>query len=196
MGKVAATMPRLRCKVAVIGDATVGKTALVTMFRNASAYPKNYQMTVGAEFHQLEVNVPETDPPVVVELYLFDCAGQEMFKPMAAHHWTDTSMVILVYDVTSVSSFESLAGWVEQFKTVCPRVPGRPMTGCVVANKIDLGERIAVPRESGERFAQEHDLEFFDTSCAENIKVDIPFMYVASKFKELYDEKLAEFSTL
>ena len=61
-------MPRLRCKVAVVGeqiyvslnsptpfcsldsalaaagDATVGKTALVTMFRNASAYPKNYQM--------------------------------------------------------------------------------------------------------------------------------------------------------
>lgn len=186
-------MPRLRCKVAVIGDATVGKTALVTMFRNASAYPKNYHMTVGAEFHQLEVNVPDTDPPVVVELYLFDTSGQEMFRPMAAKHWENASMIILVYDVTNPTSFQNLETWIQHYKTVCP---GRLLTGCVVANKIDLSERITVPRESGESFAREHDLEFFDTSAQENIKVDIPFMYVASRFKDMYEEKVNDFSSI
>merc|ERR1712178_25431 len=187
------TMPMLRCKVAVIGDATVGKTALVTMFRNSSSFPRNYQMTVGAEFHQLEVNVPDTDPAVVVELYLFDTAGQEMFKKMAQDHWAGSAMVIFVYDVTNPTSFENLDAWYEAYKQICP---GRQVTGCVVANKIDLSERIQVPRESGEQFAQEHDLEFFDASAQENIKVDIPFLYVASRFKDLYDEKLNEFSSL
>lgn len=102
-------------------------------------------------------------------------------------------MVILVYDVTNPTSFESLDSWFELYKSVCP---GRQVTGCVVANKIDLSERIQVPRESGEQFAQEHDLEFFDASAQENIKVDIPFMYVASRFKDLYDEKLNEFGNV
>jgi len=186
-------MPRLRCKVAVIGDATVGKTALVTMFRNASAYPKNYQMTLGVDFSQLEVNVPETDPPICVELYIFDTAGQEIFRPMAAQHWHNAAVVIMVYDVTNKASFDNLEGWIEDFKK---ENPNRQLCGCVVANKIDLSERICVPRESGEGFARKHDLEFFDTSAQENIKVDIPFMYVASRFKDMYEEKLNDFTTL
>jgi len=102
-------------------------------------------------------------------------------------------MVILVYDVTNPASFQNLESWIQHYKTVCP---GRPLTGCVVANKIDLSERITVPRESGESFAREHDLEFFDTSAQENIKVDIPFMYVASRFKDMYEEKVNDFSSI
>merc|ERR1711934_784849 len=150
-------------------------------------------MTVGCEFHQLEVIVPDTDPEVVVELYVYDTAGNEMFRPMAAQYWENASMVIMVYDVTNPASFENLEMWAQHFKTVCP---GKQMIGCVVANKIDLSERIVVPRESGEAFAREHDLEFFDVSCAQNIKVDIPFMYVANRFKELYDEAIQNFTTL
>jgi len=187
-------MVHLRCKVSVIGDATVGKTALVTMFKNANPFPKNYAMTVGADFHELVVNIPDTDPPVVVELYLFDTAGQEMFKPMAAQHWQNSSMVIMVYDVTNPTSFESLETWVQSYRAVCPS--GETLRGCVVANKIDLEDRIAVPRESGEDFARAHGLEFFDASAAKNIKVDIPFHYVASRFKDLYEERLLDFANL
>jgi len=102
-------------------------------------------------------------------------------------------MVIMVYDVTNPASFENLEMWAQHFKTVCP---GKQMIGCVVANKIDLSERIVVPRESGEAFAREHDLEFFDASAQDNIKVDIPFMYIASRFKDMYEEKLNEFSSV
>merc|ERR1712227_524953 len=96
-------------------------------------------------------------------------------------------MIILVYDVTNQDSFDNLQGWLQEYKQMCP---GRPVTGCVVANKIDLTERITVPRESGENFAREHDLEFFTTSAQENNGVDIPFMYVASRFKDMNEEKV------
>ena len=140
-----------------------------------------------------QVVVPDTDPQVVVELYLFDTSGQDMFRPMAARHWENASMLILVYDVTSPSSFENLEQWVQHFKTVNP---GRPLCGCVVANKIDLSERIVVPREHGETFAREHELEFFDASAQDNVKVDIPFMYVASRFKDMYEERLNDFASV
>jgi transport family protein 27 len=39
----------LRCKVAVVGDACVGKTALVECF-HSNNYPKNYLMTSWVNF--------------------------------------------------------------------------------------------------------------------------------------------------
>ena len=41
----------LRCKVVVVGDSTVGKSALVQMFHSGdSTYPRNYVMTTWVDF--------------------------------------------------------------------------------------------------------------------------------------------------
>ena len=41
----------LRCKLVILGDACVGKTALTQVFNSGgSTYPKNYLMTTAAEF--------------------------------------------------------------------------------------------------------------------------------------------------
>lgn len=49
----------LRCKLVVIGDACVGKTALTQVFHSGgSTYPKNYLMTTGAEFCVKQVPLP------------------------------------------------------------------------------------------------------------------------------------------
>lgn len=69
----------LRCKVVVVGDACCGKTALTQVFCSGGAtYPKNYMMTVGAELSVRQVPIPDTS--AVVELFLFDCAGQSVFN--------------------------------------------------------------------------------------------------------------------
>ena len=85
----------LRCKCVVVGDACVGKTALTQVFHSGgSTYPKNYVMvnvhdtktnivliiiqTIGAEFCVKQVPIPDTN--AIVELYVFDCAGQSIFN--------------------------------------------------------------------------------------------------------------------
>lgn len=69
----------LRCKVVLVGDACCGKTALTQVFCSGGAtYPKNYLMTVGAELSVKQVPIPNTS--TVVELFLFDCAGQSVFN--------------------------------------------------------------------------------------------------------------------
>merc|ERR1711934_861918 len=161
--------------------------------RGGTDFKKSYQMTIGAEISFQEVVVPESQPPCTVELFLYDTSGQEMYKPIAAKHWDGASMILLVYDVTNPASFHNLENWVEMFTSVNP---GRPMRGAVVANKTDLDERASVPASSGEAFAQRHDLEFFQTSAKNNTNVDIPFMYLASQFKEIYEEQLHEFSSM
>ena len=71
----------LRCKVVIVGDASVGKTALAQVFHSGGpTFPKNYMMTVGAEFLTKQVPIPNTN--AVVELYIFDCAGQSIFNQL------------------------------------------------------------------------------------------------------------------
>ena len=61
-----------------MGDACVGKTALVNVFRSGGRnYPNNYVMTNIAEVAVKAV--PIKDQNTNVELYLFDCAGQSIF---------------------------------------------------------------------------------------------------------------------
>ena len=69
-------MLNLRCKVVIVGDTAVGKSALTQMFHSGGQrFPKNYFMTIGVDFCVKVVNIPDTD--TAVELYLFDTAGQE-----------------------------------------------------------------------------------------------------------------------
>ena len=71
----------LRCKIVIVGDAGVGKTALTQVFHSGGpTFPKNYMMTVGAEFLSKQVPIPNTN--AVVELYIFDCAGQSIFNQL------------------------------------------------------------------------------------------------------------------
>jgi transport family protein 27 len=92
--------------VAIVGDATVGKTALLQVLKsNGHEYPKNYVMvrlqlascellvasihphdgvcssqTSDVELSTKSIAIPDTN--VVVELYLFDCAGQSIFNQL------------------------------------------------------------------------------------------------------------------
>jgi len=103
-------MPTLRCKVLILGNATVGKSALTQMFHSDNThYPKNYVMTIGVEFSVKAVHIPDTN--YVVELYLFDCAGQDIYQSLIPKYMEEVSMIALVYDVTQQLSFDACSTW-------------------------------------------------------------------------------------
>ena len=104
------TILMLRCKVVVVGDATVGKSALISMFHSGGAsYPKQYVMTSWVDFRVKQVDIPDTS--TAVELYLFDCAGDPVrsprFEVLRCLHFIQTTRVHLT--MTWVVSFSSLS---------------------------------------------------------------------------------------
>lgn len=106
------TIVILRCKVVIIGDACVGKSALTQVFQSGgSTYPKNYLMTIGAEFSVKQVPIPETN--YIVELYLYDCAGQTIFNQldMNSKYYEDAASILLAYSVASKESLQSCTKW-------------------------------------------------------------------------------------
>eukprot|EP00002_Diphylleia_rotans_P034964 TRINITY_DN7579_c0_g2_i1.p1 TRINITY_DN7579_c0_g2~~TRINITY_DN7579_c0_g2_i1.p1 ORF type:complete len:188 (+),score=48.80 TRINITY_DN7579_c0_g2_i1:64-627(+) len=185
-------MPTLRCKLVVIGDPGVGKTALVQMFHSDGAhYPKNYVMTVGTDFCVKVVNIPDTN--AVVELYIFDNAGQSFYQELVQQYWEGTSMVALVFDVTKPETFEDCEKWI---RLIREKLPERELPGVLIGNKVELRDESCITTEKAREFAGNWGLEYFECSAAKGLDVDIPFHFVAATFHRLYLEKTEAISRL
>ena len=178
----------LRCKVVVVGDSTVGKSALIQMFHSGgSSFPKQYLMTAWVDFRVKVVPIQGTNTNV--ELYLFDCGGQSIFNQIEANNvqYDNASFFMLVYDVTSQSSFESCGKWLQ----MVTKGRNRAIPGVLIANKIDLAavDRRVVSKEKGMEFAQANGLTYFETSALDAQYLD-PFSYVADTFAAKYEDTL------
>ena len=66
------------------------------------------------------------------------------------------------------------------------------MPGVLVANKCDLQSsgRQAVDSDEGRQFAQQHDLQFFETSAMRGIDVEKPFNALADMFHKKYENSV------
>ncbi len=95
---------------------------------------------------------------------------------------------MLVYDVTNPDTFHLLRQWLEGIKQ---QNPGRPLMGVVVANKIDLENRVAVGPQDGLAFSKSIGFEFFEVSTLQGRNIDEPFKALAEMFFRRYQEKAA-----
>lgn len=180
----------LRSKTLIVGDACVGKTALTQMFyTSGSNYPKSYMMTVGAEFCVKTVKIP--DRATEVELYMFDCGGQSILnqREWGTKYWQNATNIALVYDVTNRESFQSCTKWLQRVQEAL----GRPLTGVLIANKVDTREsgRAVVEESDGRALAKTLGLEYFETSAETSSEVDAPFHYIANLFHSKYEDAVS-----
>jgi intraflagellar transport protein 27 len=186
----------LRCKLVIVGDATVGKTALSQVYTSGgSTYPKNYLMTVGSEFSVKQVPIPDTN--IVVEFFIFDCAGASIFNQLEMNnkYYENVSAVMVVYDITSSESLHSCSKWLSAVRATRP--VGPPLPGVMVGNKCEFRDgsidtRSEVTKDDATKIAHELGVGYYETSAATNTGVDAPFLYIAREFHRRYEDTLAK----
>lgn len=121
-------------KVLLIGDSGVGKSSLLMRFAQ-DTFDEDISATIGIDFR---VKAMTLDDGSTVNLQIWDTAGQERFRTLTSSYYRNAQAVILVYDVTSASSFESVTGhWLEEARSFCGGDPAA-VTYMLVANKIDM----------------------------------------------------------
>lgn len=183
----------LRCKVAVVGDAAVGKSSLISMFTSKGLkFPKTYLMTSGVEVVVAKATIPDTT--AAVEMFLLDTAGNDLYKEQISQYWNGVYYALLVYDVTSMDSFESCKAWYELLKSARPDRE-RPLRAVLVGTKTDLPpQRHQVRAELASDWATNNGLDFFQVSAAPPAQnVDAPFLALAQAFQRNYEERAAAF---
>ena len=99
------------------------------------------------------------------------------------HYYRNVHAVLLVYDVTSLASFESIPLWIQE----CRRQSvGALVPFVIVGNKCDLEELQEVFTSTAQRLADSYNFPLFVTSAkdaAEKENVDAIFLTLAYRLK-------------
>ena len=160
-------------KIAIIGNQHVGKTTILSRYKYETT-DDSYAPTVGIDF--LTKNVYLEDK--TIRLIMWDTAGQERFKSLIPSYLKNANCVILTYDITDKSSFTSLSKWLSDVKDNV--VEGTFLILC--GNKIDLNNKRIVPKEEGEKFAQDNNIAYAETSATTGEGINELFNTIISNF--------------
>ncbi|KZC09647.1 Ras-related protein Rab-26 [Dufourea novaeangliae] len=162
-------------KVMLLGDSGVGKTCLLTRFRDGRFLSGNYITTVGIDFRNKVVVVDDTS----VKLQIWDTAGQERFRSVTHAYYRDAHALLLLYDVTNKTSYDNIRAWLSEIREHA----NEDVVIMLLGNKSDCGTERVVKREDGERLAQEYKVPFMETSAKTGLNVELAFLAVARDLK-------------
>ncbi len=155
-------------KFVLIGESGTGKSSIMTRYSNGT-FDSGYVSTIGVDFSISMVTVRGK----TVKVQVWDTAGQERFANITTSYYRGAHCIVIVYDVTSRSSFQALPAWMARIRDHAPDVPHI----MVVGNKSDLGLGAgrAVRADEGREFAGVHGAHFLETSALSNTNVSAVF---------------------
>eukprot|EP01112_Ceratiomyxa_fruticulosa_P022870 TRINITY_DN8518_c0_g1_i1.p1 TRINITY_DN8518_c0_g1~~TRINITY_DN8518_c0_g1_i1.p1 ORF type:complete len:232 (+),score=40.02 TRINITY_DN8518_c0_g1_i1:72-698(+) len=158
-------------KLVFLGDQSVGKTSIITRFMY-DTFDSTYQATIGIDFLCKTMYLEDR----TVRLQLWDTAGQERFRSLIPSYIRDSSVAIIVYDITNRNSFINTSKWIEDVRSE----RGNDVIMMLVGNKTDLADKRQVSIEEGEAKAKESELMFIETSAKAGFNIKALFRKVAS----------------
>lgn len=158
-------------KLVVVGNANCGKTSLINRYIS-DTFSSQMSCTIGIEFVHKELN-DET------RLVIWDTAGQERFQSVGSALFRGADVVMFVYDVSIIDSFNGLENWYRQYLTHGDQNAIKILIG----NKIDL-EHI-VKSEDAKSWAVGHDMVYEEASAKSSKGVRAAFSTVISQLNKL-----------
>ncbi|XP_062525536.1 replication factor C (activator 1) 5 isoform X1 [Bombyx mori] len=161
-------------KITVVGEPATGKTSLCTRYLGSNAsYTGGTQ---GAEV--MAGQCLGLRPPV--PLQLCDVAGNAIHTKMLANYLYASDIILFVYDLTNLQSFEKLKLWVSTIKNIIESETKKPLLA-LFGNKSDLEHQRAVRISCVQKFASEHLLENFKGSARTGDMVNTLFTTLVSR---------------
>ncbi|KAG0169406.1 Ras- protein Rab6 [Apophysomyces sp. BC1015] len=166
-------------KLVFLGEQSVGKTSLITRFMY-DTFDNTYQATIGIDFLSKTMYLEDR----TVRLQLWDTAGQERFRSLIPSYIRDSSVAVVVYDITHRNSFINTSKWIDDVRAE----RGNEVIIVLVGNKTDLNEKRQVTPEEGEAKAKEHNVMFIETSAKAGHNVKLLFKRIAQALPGIDDE--------
>ncbi|XP_074133633.1 ras-related protein Rab-41 [Sminthopsis crassicaudata] len=158
-------------KMVFLGEQSVGKTSLITRFVYDS-FDNNYQATIGIDFLSKTMYLEDRS----IRLQLWDTAGQERFRSLIPSYIRDSTVAVIVYDITNINTFYQTTRWIRDVRTE----RGGDIIIMLVGNKNDLGHKREVSSEEGKQKAKDLNVMFIETSAKTGYNVKQLFRRVAS----------------
>ncbi|MCJ1333340.1 Ras- protein Rab-6B [Thelotrema lepadinum] len=197
-GAAAYSNPLKKFKLVFLGEQSVGKTSLITRFMYDS-FDNMYQATIGIDFlSKVGPNLLRAAPSYhtgwyadtmyledrTVRLQLWDTAGQERFRSLIPSYIRDSSVAVVVYDISSLKSFQNTRKWVDDVRGE----RGNDVIIVLVGNKTDLNDKREVTTQQGEEEAKRCGALFVETSAKVGANVKGLFRKIAQALPGMENE--------
>ena len=173
-------IPRSKYKLVFLGDESVGKTSIITRFMY-DHFDDTYQATIGIDFLSKTMYLEDR----VLRLQLWDTAGQERFRSLIPSYIRDSSVAIVVYDITNKTSFLNTHKWIEDVR----EERGDDVVIMLVGNKIDLNDHRQVTKNEGEEKSNQLGVMFMETSAKSGDNIKSLFRKVATNLPGMDDQQ-------
>ncbi|XP_045497865.1 ras-related protein Rab-28-like [Colias croceus] len=155
-------------KITVLGEPSTGKTSLCNRYLGGSG-------TAPTSTHGAEVTAGQClGLRPAVPLQLCDVAGNSLATSMLTNYLYASDIIIFVYDLTNLQSFERLDEWISKVQEIYKNETKKPCMA-LFGNKSDLEHQRAVRLSCVQKFATKYGLESFKGSARTGELVNIAF---------------------
>ena len=161
--------------IMTLGISSVGKTSFIFRFTE-NTFQNLFISTIGIDF---KVKIIEIEN-IKYKLIFYDTAGQEKFKSVAPNLIKKAHGIIIMYDITNKSSFNSIPDIIKNIK----EEKGNDFPMILIGNKIDLEQDREIKKEQGKDLASKNGIEFFEISNKEGINVQEAGFAIVNKILE------------
>ena len=149
-------MSKIEYKFILIGNSGVGKTSILK-FLSTGVFPQEIISTIGVDKKTLNVSVEVEENNKKIKkdfiISLFDTAGQEKFRSIAATYYRGSDGILLLYDITDRNSFESIEMWINSIIESIGKKADSKYVILLIGNKLDLVNEDSSKREVEEQEA-------------------------------------------
>jgi len=154
-------------KIILLGESGVGKTSIIYRYYK-NTFNSNLPSTFGSTFI---TKILEKDN-ITYKLNIWDTTGQEKYHSVTKLFIHGAHIVILVYAINNLDSFQKLDYWYKTIKENCDD----NVILAIVGSKYDLfynnddDKAVFVPEEEGEKYAKEKKAFFKSVTAKEDQK--------------------------
>ena len=153
-------------KVVMLGSGAVGKSA-ITVQMVSGHFLSSYDPTI-EDSYRTTININNKD----IILNIIDTAGQEEFYALRDQYMRSGDGYIIVFSITSVTSFLEVNAIKEQLNIVLDTDDNTLIPIILVGNKCDLEEYRQVQSSDAQRLADEWKVKYFETSAKNKTNIN------------------------
>ncbi|MCQ2815968.1 MAG: GTP-binding protein [archaeon] len=170
---LSANMKKYAFKVILLGDISVGKTAILRRFVD-NEFLSQYKCNIGVEYKVKSLMI---DEKTIAEIKIWDTSGDEKYRAVTRQYFKDAEGIFLVFDLTQESSFDSLQSWLDDIENNAPK----DAIVFLVPNKSDLKNERKVPHGEIENFSDTRNLFFLEVSAKKGNNIVMLFEKMAEE---------------
>ena len=165
-------------KMILLGESGVGKTSIIQKYLY-NQFTQEFTPSSAMNYMEKVLKIDKKE----IRLNIWDTIGQEKYRALSKLFLNETEIIILVYSITDLKSFQELDYWENLYKE---NIGNEVFLG-VVGNKCDLLEEQKVTEEQGKEYAKKNNAIFGLLSAKEN-KAEID-LYIENLVKEYLNSK-------